>query len=159
MFGKILEKSAELLHRFSGWVLALMMFLTAGDVFLRNILNKPILGAYEITECMMAVMVASGIPYVSVTKSQIRVELLYSRLPQRGQKFLTFTTDFLGLCFCSLLSWRALIYLKGEYYSDTRLGVLLIPTPPFIAVVALGWLLLALVLLKEFVELIRELKQ
>jgi hypothetical protein len=39
------------------------------------------------------------------------------------------------------------------------LGALLIPTPPFIAVVALGWLLLALVLLKDFVELIRELKK
>ncbi len=159
MFGKILEKPAVLLQRFGGWVLALMMFLTAGDVFLRNLFNKPILGAFEITECMMAVMVASGLAYVSVIKSQIRVEVLFSRLPQRVQKTLTVITDFLGLCFCSLLSWRALVYLVGEYEADTRLGALLIPTPPFIAVVALGWLLLALVLLKDFVELIRELKK
>ena len=159
MLDKILDKPAVLLQRFGGWVLALMMFLTAGDVFLRNVFNKPILGAFEITECMMAVMVASGLAYVSVAKSQIRVEILFSRLPQRAQKILTVITDFLSLGFCSLLSWRALVYLKGEFESDTRLGALLIPTPPFIAVVALGWLLLAAVLLKDFVQLIRELKK
>jgi TRAP-type transport system small permease protein len=159
MLDKILEKPAVLFQRFGGWVLALMMFLTAGDVFLRNVFNKPILGAFEITECMMAVIVASGLAYVSVAKSQIRVEILFSRLPQRVQKILTVITDFLSLGFCSLLSWRALVYLKGEYESDTRLGALLIPTSPFIAVVALGWLLLAVVLLKDFVQLIRELKK
>jgi len=156
---KILEKPAVFLQRFGGWVLALMMFLTAGDVFLRNVFNKPILGAFEITECMMSVMIASGLAYVSITKSQIRVEVLFSRLPQRIQKTLTVFTDFLSLCFCLLLSWRALVYLKGEFDADTRLGVLLIPTPPFIAVVALGWILLALVLLKDFIALIRELKK
>jgi len=159
MLDRILEKPAVLFQKVGGWVLALMMFLTAGDVFLRNVFNSPILGAFEITECMMSVMVASGLAYVSVTKSQIRVEVLFGRLPQRVQKILTVITDFLGLVFCSLLSWRALVYLKGEFESDTRLGVLLIPTPPFIAVVALGWLLLAVVLLKDFVELIREVKK
>jgi TRAP-type transport system small permease protein len=159
MLDRILEKPAVLFHKFGGWVLLLMMFLTAADVFLRNLLNRPILGAFEITECMMAIMVASGLAYVSVAKSQIRVDVLFGRLPKRVQKILTIITDFLSLGFCALLSWRALAYLRIEYASDTRLGVLLIPTPPFIAVVALGWLLLAAVLLKDFVELIRELKK
>jgi TRAP-type C4-dicarboxylate transport system permease small subunit len=159
MLDRILEKPAVLFNKFGGWVLALMMFLTAGDVFLRNVFNKPILGAFEITECMMSVMVASGLAYVSVAKSQIRVEVLFGRLPQRVQRILTVITDFLGLGFCALLSWRALVYLKAEYESDTRLGALLIPTPPFIAIVALGWLLLAAVLLNDFVKLIRELKK
>ena len=159
MLDRILEKPAVLFQKVGGWVLALMMFLTAGDVFLRNLLNRPILGAFEITECMMAIMVASGLAYVSVAKSQIRVEVLFGLLPKRVQKILTIITDFLSLGFCSLLSIRALVYLRIEYASDTRLGVLLIPTPPFIAVVALGWLLLAAVLLKDFVELSRGLKK
>lgn len=159
MLNRILEKPAVLFHKFGGWVLVLMMFLTAGDVFLRNLFNRPILGAFEITECMMAIMVASGLAYVSVSKRQIRVEILYGRLPERVQKILTVITDFLSLGFCSLLTWQALVYLKAEVESDTRLGALLIPTPPFIAVVALGWLLLAAVLLKHFVELIRELNK
>ncbi len=159
MIARIFEKPAVLFHKFGGWVLAVMMLLTMGDVFLRNVVNKPILGAFEITECMMSVMVASGLAYVSVAKSQIRVEVLFGRLPQRVQRILTVITDFLGLGFCALLSWRALVYLKAEYESDTRLGALLIPTPPFIAIVALGWLLLAAVLLKDFVKLIGELKK
>ena len=87
------------------------------------------------------------------------MEVLFGLLPKRVQKILTVITDFLSLGFCSLLTWRALVYLRIEYASDTRLGVLLIPTPPFIAVVTLGWLLLAAVLLKNFVGLIRELKK
>lgn len=159
MLDKILEKPAVLFHKFGGLVLVLMMFLTAGDVVLRNVFNKPILGSFEITECMMAMMVASGLAYVSVTKNQIRVVVLFGLLPQRVQKILTIITDFLSLGFCSLVSWRTLVYLRAEYASDTRLGVLLIPTPPFIALVALGWLLLAAVLLKDFFELVGVVKK
>jgi TRAP-type C4-dicarboxylate transport system permease small subunit len=155
----IIEKLAVLFQRFGSWVLVLMMFLTAGDVFLRNMFNKSILGTFEITECMMVLMVASGLAYVSVAKSQIRVEVLFSRLPQRVQNIFTIITDFLSFGLCSLLSWRAFVNFKGEYVSDTRMGVLLIPTSPFIAVVALGWLLLALVLLNDYVKLIRGLKK
>jgi TRAP-type C4-dicarboxylate transport system permease small subunit len=157
MLDRILEKPAVLFNKFGGWVLALMMFLTAGDVFLRNVFNKPILGAFEITECMMSVMVASGLAYVSVAKSQIRVEVLFGRLPQRVQRILTVITDFLGLGFCALLSWRALVCLKASM-NPMQIGALLIPTS-FIAIVALGWLLLAAVLLNDFVKLIRELKK
>lgn len=155
----IIEKPAVLFQRFGSWVLILMMFLTAGDVFLRNMFNKSILGTFEITECMMVLMVASGLAYVSVAKSQIRVEVLFSRLPQHVQNILTIITDFLSFGLCSLLSWRAFVYFKGEYVSGTRMGVLLIPTFPFIAVVALGWLLLALVLLNDYVKLIGGLKK
>jgi TRAP-type transport system small permease protein len=159
MLDRILEKPATVFHKVGGWVLALMMMLTAGDVFLRNVFNKPILGAFEITECLMTVVVASGLAYVTVTKSQIRVEVLFNRLPQRAQKVLTVITDFLGLGFCILLSWQSFVYMKAEYDSNTRMGALLIPTSPFIAVVALGWILLAAVLLKDFLILIRELRK
>jgi TRAP-type transport system small permease protein len=159
MVGRILEMPAVVLHKFGGWVLAAMMVLTAGDVFLRNVFNKPILGAFEITESMMSLMVASGLAYVTVTKSQIHVDVVFGRLPRHVQMVLTVITDALGLAFCALLSWRSFAYMIAEYGSDTRAGVLLIPTFPFITVVALGWLLLAIVLLKDFVELITELKK
>jgi len=159
MFQGIATKIAIFLHKFGGWVLALMMFFTAVDVFLRNALNRPILGAFEITECMMAVLVASGLAYVSVGKNQIRVQLVFTLLPEQVQRVLNIINDILGLSFCSLVAWRTLVYLKGEIEVNTRMGILLIPTPPFIAVVAFGWLLLALVLLKQLFESIKELKK
>jgi TRAP-type C4-dicarboxylate transport system permease small subunit len=85
--------------------------------------------------------------------------VLFNRLPQRAQKVLTVITDFLSLGFCILLSWQSFVYMKAEYDSNTRMGALLIPTSPFIAVVALGWILLAAVLLKDFLKLIRELRK
>lgn len=156
---RIIRKPAVVFHRVGGWAVAAMMMLTAGDVFLRNVFNRPILGAFEITECLMTIVVASGFAYVTVTKSQIRVEVLFDRLPHPVQKVLTIITDFLALGFCILLSWQSFVYMKAAYESGIKMGALLIPTFPFIGIVALGWLLLAAALLRDFVELIRELKK
>lgn len=159
LLDKILRQPSIVFHKVGGWALTGMMLLTAGDVFLRNAFNKPILGAFEITESLMTIVVASGLAYVTITKSQIRVEVLFHRLPQRVQKVLTVMTDFLSLGFCILLSWQSFVYMKTAYESGVVWGVLLIPTYPFIGVVALGILLLAGVLLKDFLELIQELKK
>jgi TRAP-type C4-dicarboxylate transport system permease small subunit len=159
LLDRILEKPAIVFHKVGGWALAVMMVLTAGDVFLRNVFNRPILGAFEITESLMTIVVASGLAYVTVTKSQIRVEVLHSRLPQRTQQVFTVITDFFSLGFCILLSWQSFVYMEKAYESGVKWGVLLIPTYPFIAVVALGMILLAAVLLKDFLKLIQELKK
>ena len=44
-------------------VLAGMMFLTAADVILRYIFNRPVTGAYELIEFLMAILIVRrGMP-------------------------------------------------------------------------------------------------
>lgn len=51
----------EAITRFVGWiaegVLFLMMLMTAANVTLRRLFNRPILGSHEINEYLMAIMV------------------------------------------------------------------------------------------------------
>jgi len=55
----------EATTRFVGWiaegVLLLVMLMTAVDVTLRRLFNRPILGSYEIAEYLMAIMVLFAI--------------------------------------------------------------------------------------------------
>ena len=133
-------------------VLALMMFITAADVLLRYIFNRPISGTWELTSYMMAVLVSFGLSYCALVKGLISVEVLTSRFSQRAQAVLNCITYFLSTCFFSLVTWQSILYIKLMFQSNLVSAVLLIPTFPFIAALALGILVFTMVLLADFLE-------
>ena len=133
-------------------VLALMMFLTAADVLLRYIFNRPISGTWELTSYMMAVLVSFGLSYCALVKGLISVEVLTSRFSQRVQAVLNCITYFFSFCFFSLVTWQSILYIKLMFKSNLVSAALLIPTFPFIAALALGSLVFTLVILTDFLE-------
>jgi TRAP-type transport system small permease protein len=60
----------------AGLVLASMMLLTTVDVFLRYVLSKPLSGAFETTEIMLAMLIFAGLPIVSDTRQHIVIDTL-----------------------------------------------------------------------------------
>ena len=139
-----------------GWVaaavLAVMMFLTFTDVSMRYVFSRPILGSYDITECMMAIVIGFGIVYCAVLKGHISIELVVSRFPQRTQAIIDSITCLIGLGLFSIITWQCAL-LAGEHF-ESGLGtyVLVIPVFPFVGVVALGSAIFTLVLLTHLVE-------
>ena len=142
-----------------GWALAGMMTITAGDVFLRSIFNYPIKGTVDITECLMPILTTSGLAYVTITKSHINADVLIKRFSVRFQLVLNVITDLFSLVFCLLVSWQSFINMAAMSKLGVTTGVLPIPKYPFVGVVGLGMLLIAVMFLKEFFELLRELKK
>jgi TRAP-type C4-dicarboxylate transport system permease small subunit len=138
-------------------VLALMMFLTAADVLLRYIFNRPISGTWELTSYMMAVLVGFGLSYCASVKGLISVEVLTSRFSPRVQAVLNCITYFFSFCFFSLVTWQSILYIKLMFESNLVSAVLLIPTFPFIAALALGSLVFTMVLLTDFLEYLSQL--
>lgn len=133
-------------------VLALMMFITAADVLLRYIFNRPISGTMELTSYMMAVVVSFALSYCALQKGLITVEIVTSRFSPRMQARFNCVTYFLSFCFFLLITWQSIIYIKLMFESKLVSAVLLIPAFPFIAALALGSLVFSLVLLTEFLE-------
>ena len=142
-----------------GWALAGMMAVTAVDVFLRSAFNHPIKGSVDITECLMPVLTTSGLAYVTITKNHINADIIIRRLSQRKQLFLNAITDVLSFAFCLLVSWQSFINMKAISIQGVTTGVLPIPKYPFVGVVGFGMLLITAMLLKDLLELIRELKK
>jgi TRAP-type C4-dicarboxylate transport system permease small subunit len=133
-------------------VLALMMFITAADVLLRYIFNRPISGTMELTSYMMAVVVGFGLSYCALKKGLITVEIFISRFSPWVQVRFNCITYFLSFCFFSLVTWQSILYIKLMFESHLVSAVLRIPTFPFITALALGSLAFTLVLLSHFLD-------
>jgi TRAP-type C4-dicarboxylate transport system permease small subunit len=138
-------------------VLALMMLITAADVLLRYIFNRPISGTWELTSYMMAVVVGFGLSYCALVKGLISVEVVTSRFSPRVQAVFNCITYFFSFLFFSLVTWQSILYIKLIFESNLVSAVLLVPTFPFVAALALGSLVFTLVLLKDFLEYLSQL--
>ena len=135
---KAIHTITQILLAISAAVLAMMMFLTAADVVMRYIFKLPIAGAFELTEYMMAFIVPFAVAYCAEQKGHVAVDLFFKKLPKFIQKFLGYFISILTLLFSALITWQNILYIGETYKDHLTSSVLLIPTYPFIAPVALG---------------------
>lgn len=138
------------------WVLALMMFLTFADVFLRYLFNNPIPGAWELIEFMMGITVTFSVAYTAHKRSHIGVDLVLVRLSMKTRKRIGCVTSFFTFILFVLICWQTILLISEEYHSKLESAVLYIPVYPFIAIVSVGLVILCLVLLAEVLNLIGE---
>ena len=140
-------------------VLTLMMFLTAADVGMRYLVNRPIPGAFELVEYMMAVVIPFSIVYCAHERGHVAVELILARFSPRVQKTVDAMTTFVAMVFAGIISWQSFLYIGEVRGTGLTSSVLLIPTYPFVIPVALGIGAFALILLVHFLEFFSKVKK
>ena len=133
-------------------VLALMMFLIMGDVILRYIFNRPIIGSYEIVQYMMAILTSFAVVYCAYEKGHVSVEVVFDRLPKNAQLILAVIISFALFLILILFSWQNLLYIKEIYNQRLVSAILYIPTYPFVAAVAISFVGSCVVVLIDFIE-------
>ena len=111
-------------------VLFAMMMLTAADVVGRYVLNRPVPGAFEMTEMMLAALIYCGLPLVSQRREHIVIDTfdyLMSRGVKRG---LDMAAEV--LCSATLFGLAWLVFGRAgrvASYGDTT-NVLKLPLAP-----------------------------
>jgi TRAP-type C4-dicarboxylate transport system permease small subunit len=153
---KLVYPAARALHSAGVSVLAMMMLLTASDVTLRYVFNRPIIGSYDLTEYMMAIVVAFGLAYCALLKGHVRVDLIVSHFSQRVQAAIDSITSLLGVILFSIITWQSFVYAELMFGSGLKSTVLLIPRFPFAGLVCLGSAFLTIVLLANFLEFLSQ---
>lgn len=153
---KVVRPVSQVMHGVGVGVLAVMMFFTGADVTLRYVFNRPIGGSVELTQYMMAIIVAFGLAYCAVMKGHVRVDFAISRFPPRTQAIINSITGLLGFGLFSVATWQLFLYIKELFDSGQSSVVMLIPAFPFVAVVALGGVTLCLVLLADFLDFLSQ---
>ncbi len=153
---RLVHPAVRVLHGAGVGVLAVMMVLTAGDVTLRYVFNRPIVGSLDITEYMMAIVISFGLAYCAFLKGHVRVDLIVSHLPQRVQAVIDSITGLLGVILFAVITWQGFVYMGILVDSGLKSTVLLIPRFPFAGLVCLGSAFLTLVLLAHFLEFLSE---
>jgi len=154
--GLFLEKAIFPFSRFMLFIgqliLVMMVLLTVADVFLRYVFNRPILGSYELTEFMMAILVFSSIGYTMAVKGHVVMDLVFTQLPQRARDILECMTSFMAFFLFTIVAWRNALQASTAWERNDVTAELFIPISPFILFVAIGLAVLALVLFVQFVQ-------
>jgi TRAP-type C4-dicarboxylate transport system permease small subunit len=66
----------DVLRIIAGTLLTCLMLLTAVDVVMRYVFNSPIRGSFEIAELLVALLMFSGFPLVSINNQHVSIDLL-----------------------------------------------------------------------------------
>lgn len=146
------------IHSLSQWVswiaavaLAGMMLLTCSDVVLRYF-GYPILGSFEITGFLGAVVAGLAIAYTQTLRGHISIEFIVSRFPQRTQAVIDSITCLLSIGVFALLAWQCSARGTTLWELGQVSETLEMPFFPFLYVVAFGCSMMCLVLLLDFIS-------
>jgi TRAP-type C4-dicarboxylate transport system permease small subunit len=99
---------------FGGVILVSMMLITVLDVALRCI-GRPMSGTYDLVALGGALVIGFSVPYTTMKKGHIVVDVLVQRLSPRGQNLLALCTRLIVLCVCFGIGWH-LVRLGIDYY-------------------------------------------
>ena len=114
-----------------------MMLLTFADVVARYLLNRPIRGAFEVTELTLLVLIFAGLPLVSHADEHVTMDFIDHMLGARGRAVVVRLAHL--ACALTFLGLAWLIWLKAgkiSAYGDTT-DVLRIAIAPFVYFMAL----------------------
>jgi len=156
-----LERISNDLSKWFSWIggvaLLSMTGIACANMLMRPI-GTPLTGAYELVGFFGALVVALPLGYAQITRSHISVDILGTRYSKRTQRIVNLISSFLCMIFFILVSWQSAIYASTIWKRGETSETLRIIYHPFVYVVALCCLLLALVLLVDFLKSIARIK-
>ena len=113
-------------------ILFLMMLLTFVDVVARYVFNRPVRGAFEVTELMLVVLIFAGLPLVSYADEHVTMDFIDRLLGAGARARLQRGVHVVTTAIMALLAW--LVWLKADRiwgYRDAT-DVLRIVYGPFV---------------------------
>ncbi len=131
--------------------LAAVMILIISNIFLRRF-YAPVPGTVEMVEILGALILGCSIAYCLYNQGHVFVNVLVQKLPLRIQAAVDIFTRLLMLAASGVLCWQLVIYTQRMMERGLSTGHLGIPIWPVIAIVALGFVLLSLVIINELIK-------
>lgn len=89
---------------------AVMMVTTFVDVVMRYFFNRPILGAFEVTEIAMGLLVFFALPLVIHQRENIVVNIVYDLMPDTLRRVVTALSDLVCAVLCGFIAWRMWLF-------------------------------------------------
>ena len=143
MFERILRALALC----GGAVLMGLMALVVFDVVMRYVLHIPFLGAYEMTELALVLIVFLGLPYCALTDGHVVVDWLDPLLNRPSLRWLHAIVAAVGAATCAVMSWETARYALAGKARGEATNMLKIDLFPFELLAAASLALLCVVLL------------
>lgn len=120
---RIVEKVADFGGYFSGWMVPLMMTLVVVEVFMRYVIQRPLLIADEFSAYLLVALSYLGLAYTWRQGGHVRITILVTHLPPRTAcwvRFVGLILIFLFLIGLSQSGYKMILYArKMELRSET----------------------------------------
>lgn len=126
MYKRIERAAANL----SAILLFVLMLITFVDVLGRNLLNRPLTGASELTEIMLALVIFLMLPHVTMRNHHIAIDLIETVVGPKVLFALDVFAALLGAAMFFLIAWQSWVLAnKAMGYGDST-AALNIPVGP-----------------------------
>jgi TRAP-type C4-dicarboxylate transport system permease small subunit len=153
-FSKKIQKASSIFGYFGAIALFAMMLLTTIDVVGRYLFNAPLMGAFELTEYLVLILIFSFLCNAQSHKDHVSVDLLFNKFPSRLRKTINILNHVACLLLMALIAWMS--YFKALELKEVGEASpnLVIPDYPFVFFLVLGCIVLCLEYLRDIVLLI-----
>ena len=125
---RFLALSRRTLQRLTGSLLVVLMLLTFVDVIGRYFLGQPVPGGHVLVQCLVCLLVFTGLPLVVLDDEHLRVRLLDRRMTQSQRKWRDFAVKLVIVGALAVLAgqmfWQTAYFSgNGEYFESIRIPV------------------------------------
>jgi TRAP-type C4-dicarboxylate transport system permease small subunit len=158
-FDRTVRKFTNFLCYIAVAMLAVLMLLGSFDVIGRYFLNRPIKGALEASEVLLAGIVLFGLAYTSSTEGHVRVDTFIVLFPPRLQAIISGIISFLSLIIFCLIGWQGAELAWQSWQRHRSVDIFLIPIAPFQLFVSVGALAVCLELIVQIRQFIIALRK
>lgn len=129
-----------------------MMCLTTTDVAGRYFFNTPIVGAFEMTEFLVLIVIFSFIGFTQASKTHVSVEIIINIFPKRIQFLIILFNHIVCFCLMSLFVWTGFEKAFELIETGERSQNLAIPSYPFAFFLAIGCVVLCVEYLRDIIR-------
>ncbi|MFC1494265.1 TRAP transporter small permease [Thermodesulfobacteriota bacterium] len=156
---KILQGLSTYLAYIGAFSLFAMMCLTIVDVAGRYIFNKPILGAFELTEFMVLILIFSFLGYTQTKKSHISVDLFMMFFPEKLKIFIEIFNHLACLAIMILITWMGFEKAFEMINTGESSPNLALPSYPFVFFLVLGCAVMCIEFIKDIILTLKSKKE
>ena len=156
---KIIRTIVNILSGISVVMFMVLMLLGAIDVLGRYIFNRPITGALEASQILMAVMILLAWADTQSQNAHIKVDIIFSRYPPRVRTIIEFAILLISLALFLLIVWRSALIAWSDWQQGRIIDTILLPLAPFKLAVPVGALVLCFEFIIQMIHLFPEMKR
>lgn len=133
----LLRRADRLLGAVAALALVGIVLLTCIDVIGRYLLNRPLTGAFELSELAMGALVFASLPLVTLRRQQVTVDLLDWLVPA-GWRVVQDAVASVVAALCTLVvAWRLWVKAQDMVQTGETSAELHIPVYPLVYYMAL----------------------
>ena len=106
------EAAVKWAARLGGGIIFVIAILVCGDIFTRNVLNRIVFHAFELSNYLFAIAVAFGLANTLMARAHIRIDVLYMHFPGPLRRIIDSVSLFCVAAVAGLIAvhaWRLVL--------------------------------------------------